>query len=107
MLMKIIMRIMMIVLIMIMILFLNQVIWYHDDRPVKESADFQLLFQGDRCSLLIHEAFLDDSGLYKVVAINSSGEASSECSLSISREFIFISSASKFFSNIQLKEEGP
>ncbi|XP_051161941.1 muscle M-line assembly protein unc-89 isoform X2 [Leptopilina boulardi] len=61
-----------------------EVIWYHDDRPVKESADFQLLFQGDRCSLLIHEAFLDDSGLYKVVAINSSGEASSECSLSIS-----------------------
>lgn len=62
-------------------------IWYHDERPVKESADFQLLFQGDRCSLVIHEAFLDDAGLYKVVAINSSGEASSNCMLSVARKF--------------------
>ncbi|XP_011495830.1 PREDICTED: muscle M-line assembly protein unc-89 [Ceratosolen solmsi marchali] len=60
-----------------------EVIWYHDDRPVKESADFQLLFQGDRCSLVMHEAFLDDAGIYKVVAINAGGEASSECTLSI------------------------
>ncbi|CAD1476295.1 unnamed protein product, partial [Heterotrigona itama] len=60
-----------------------EVIWYHDDQPVKESADFQLLFQGDKCSLVIHEAFLDDAGLYKVVAINSGGEASSQCSLTV------------------------
>nr|XP_012144065.1 PREDICTED: muscle M-line assembly protein unc-89 isoform X8 [Megachile rotundata] len=60
-----------------------EVIWYHDDQPVKESADFQLLFQGDKCSLLIHEAFLDDAGVYKVVAINSGGEASSQCILTV------------------------
>ncbi|CAG5081160.1 Similar to sls: Titin (Drosophila melanogaster) [Cotesia congregata] len=60
-----------------------EVIWYHDEQPVKESADFQLLFQGDRCSLIIHEAFLDDAGKYKVVAINSQGEISSECVLSV------------------------
>ncbi|XP_015607040.1 titin isoform X3 [Cephus cinctus] len=60
-----------------------EVIWYHDGQPVKESADFQLLFQGDRCSLIIHEAFLDDAGDYKVVAINSGGEASSQCILSV------------------------
>ncbi|XP_076758852.1 uncharacterized protein LOC143428086 isoform X1 [Xylocopa sonorina] len=59
------------------------VIWYHDDQPVKESADFQLLFQGDKCSLVIHEAFLDDAGVYKVVAINSGGEASSQCTLTV------------------------
>lgn len=62
-------------------------IWYHDDQPVKESADFQLLFQGDKCSLLIHEAFLDDAGLYKVVAINSGGEASSQCTLTVTRTY--------------------
>nr|XP_033332552.1 uncharacterized protein LOC117223969 isoform X8 [Megalopta genalis] len=62
---------------------LLQVIWYHDDQPVKESADFQLLFQGDKCSLVIHEAFLDDAGVYKVVAINSGGEASSQCTLTV------------------------
>ncbi|XP_054013283.1 titin isoform X3 [Hylaeus anthracinus] len=40
-----------------------EVIWYHDEQPVKESADFQLLFQGDKCSLVIHEAFLDDAAV--------------------------------------------
>lgn len=60
-----------------------EVIWYHDDRPVKESADFQLLFQGDRCSLIIQEALPEDAGEYKVVAINSAGEASSKCALSV------------------------
>lgn len=60
-----------------------EVIWYHDDRPVKESQDFQLLFQGDRCSLVIQEALPEDAGEYKVVALNSAGEASSKCVLSV------------------------
>jgi hypothetical protein len=65
-----------------------EVIWYHDGRPVKESADVQLLFQGDRCSLLIQGAYLEDAGQYKVVAINSAGEASSSCNLSVIRETV-------------------
>nr|CAI5864925.1 unnamed protein product [Callosobruchus analis] len=60
-----------------------EVIWYRDDRPVKESADIQLLFQGDRCSLVIQEALPEDAGEYKVVALNSAGEASSKCILSV------------------------
>ncbi|KAL4132316.1 hypothetical protein QTP88_009488 [Uroleucon formosanum] len=60
-----------------------EVIWYRDGRPVKESKDIQLLFQGDQCSLLIKEAFVEDAGEYKVVAINSAGEASSTCMLSV------------------------
>ncbi|XP_075228866.1 zormin isoform X2 [Lycorma delicatula] len=60
-----------------------EVIWFHEDKPVKESADFQLLFHGDRCSLIIHEAYLEDAGEYKVVAINSAGEASSKCRLTV------------------------
>ncbi|KAJ1525037.1 hypothetical protein ONE63_009883 [Megalurothrips usitatus] len=60
-----------------------EVIWYHNDRPVKESADFQLLFHGDRCSLVLREALPEDAGLYRVVAINSAGEASSQCQLSV------------------------
>lgn len=58
-------------------------IWYHNDRPVKESADFQLLFHGDRCSLVLREALSEDAGQYRVVAINSAGEASSQCLLKI------------------------
>jgi len=73
-----------------------QVIWYHDEQPVKESSDFQLLFQGDRCSLVIHEAFLDDAGTYKVVAINSGGEASSQCALTVTRMYIFSAVTSKY-----------
>ena len=63
-----------------------EVIWYHNDRPVKESSDFQLVFQGDRCSLIIREAFQEDSGLYRVVAVNSAGEASSNCQLSVAQQ---------------------
>lgn len=53
---------------------------------MKESSDFKLLFHGDRCSLVIHEAFPEDAGLYKVVARNSAGEASTSCSLTVNRE---------------------
>lgn len=60
-----------------------EVIWYHDERPVKESADFQLLFQGDKCSLIIEEAYLEDGGEYKAVAINSAGEATSQCKVTV------------------------
>ncbi|XP_020814330.1 muscle M-line assembly protein unc-89 isoform X5 [Drosophila serrata] len=60
-----------------------EVIWYHNERPVKESADVQLLFQGDRCSLIIQEVYQEDAGHYKVVAINSAGETSSSCELKV------------------------
>ncbi|KAH8272384.1 hypothetical protein KR018_001100 [Drosophila ironensis] len=60
-----------------------EVIWYHNDRPIKESADVQLLFQGDRCSLIIQEVYQEDAGHYKVVAINSAGETSSSCELKV------------------------
>lgn len=60
-----------------------EVIWYHNGQPVKESADVQLLFQDDRCSLVLQETVADDDGEYKVVAINSGGEASSQCKLTV------------------------
>ncbi|KAK3875075.1 hypothetical protein Pcinc_020036 [Petrolisthes cinctipes] len=60
-----------------------EVIWYHDDTPVKESSDFKLLFHGDRCSLIIQEAYLEDAGIYRVVAMNSAGEASTACFLTV------------------------
>lgn len=60
-----------------------EVIWYHNERPVKESTEVQLLFQGDRCSLIIQEAYQEDAGNYKVVAINSAGEAASACELKV------------------------
>lgn len=60
-----------------------EVIWYHENKPIKESADVQLLFRGDRCSLFIQEAYPEDSGIYSCKAINLAGEASSSCKLTI------------------------
>ncbi len=66
---------------------LFQVIWFHNDRPVKESKDFQLLFEGDRCSLIIREVYLEDSGDYRCFARNQHGQAESKCRLAVDREF--------------------
>lgn len=50
---------------------------------MKESEDIRLLFHGDRCSLVIQEAFPEDVGQYKVVAMNSAGEASTSCHVNV------------------------
>ena len=63
-----------------------QVIWYHNEKPVKESADIQLLFEGDRCTLVIREAYLEDAGFYKVTAKNDHGVAESACKLHVERK---------------------
>lgn len=60
-----------------------EVIWLQNNKPVKESSDIKLYFQGDSCTLYIKEAFLEDAGSYKIIALNSAGEASSECRVSV------------------------
>ncbi|XP_043207626.1 muscle M-line assembly protein unc-89-like isoform X2 [Amphibalanus amphitrite] len=63
-----------------------EVIWYHNDQPVKESKNSQLLFHGDRCTLVINSVRPEDAGTYTVVAINSAGEATSEARLDVAPE---------------------
>lgn len=60
-----------------------EVIWLQNENPIKESNDIQLYFQGDSCTLYISEAFLEDAGVYKVIAINTAGETSSECRVTV------------------------
>lgn len=50
---------------------------------MKESKDVQLIFKGDRCTLLIMEALAEEAGEYKIVAINSAGEVSSACNVTV------------------------
>ena len=64
----------------------TQVIWYHHSEPVKESKDFQLVFEGDRCSLVIREVYLEDSGQYKCTARNVHGNAESSCMITVERK---------------------
>lgn len=60
-----------------------EVIWLQNDKPIKESNDIRLYFQGDTCTLYINEVYLEDAGVYKIIALNSAGEASSECRVSV------------------------
>ncbi|CAH1789041.1 unnamed protein product, partial [Owenia fusiformis] len=73
-----------------------EVIWFKNTKPVKESKDFQLLFEGDKCSLVIREVYLEDGGEYKCVARNQYGEATNTCQLHVEplSEFSDMSAAS-------------
>lgn len=64
----------------------QQVIWFKNDKPIKESQDIQLLFEGDRCTLIIREAIPNDDGHFKCVAQNPQGVAETTCKLHIERE---------------------
>ncbi|KAL4656694.1 titin-like isoform X1, partial [Arapaima gigas] len=55
--------------------------FYREGAEIQSSADFQILHEGDRYSLLIAEAFPEDSGTYSVNATNSSGRATSTAEL--------------------------
>ncbi|XP_066263912.1 telokin-like [Branchiostoma lanceolatum] len=50
------------------------VTWYRNDSPIKPSKYFQLMSEGEYHVLNISEAFPEDAGTYKVVAVNPAGE---------------------------------
>ncbi|KAG7233596.1 hypothetical protein INR49_006811 [Caranx melampygus] len=55
--------------------------FYREGAEIQSSADFRILQEGDLYSLLIAEAFPEDSGTYSVTATNSSGRATSTAEL--------------------------
>ncbi|XP_052004044.1 titin-like [Xyrauchen texanus] len=55
--------------------------FYREGAEIQSSADFQIVQEGDLYSLLIAEAFPEDSGTYSVSASNSSGRATSTAEL--------------------------
>uniref|UniRef100_A0A8C9RQJ3 Ig-like domain-containing protein n=2 Tax=Scleropages formosus TaxID=113540 RepID=A0A8C9RQJ3_SCLFO len=64
--------------------------FYREGAEIQSSADFQILHEGDRYSLLIAEAFPEDSGTYSVSATNSSGRATSTAELLIQGEEVAV-----------------
>uniref|UniRef100_A0A3B3I1J5 Ig-like domain-containing protein n=1 Tax=Oryzias latipes TaxID=8090 RepID=A0A3B3I1J5_ORYLA len=60
--------------------------FYREGAEIQSSADFQILQNGDVYSLLIAEAFPEDSGTYSVTATNSSGRATSTAELLVQSE---------------------
>ncbi|KAL2081285.1 hypothetical protein ACEWY4_023138 [Coilia grayii] len=55
--------------------------FFREGAEIQSSADFQIVQEGDLYSLLIAEAFPEDSGTYSVSASNSSGRATSTAEL--------------------------
>uniref|UniRef100_A0AAY4B5T9 Ig-like domain-containing protein n=2 Tax=Denticeps clupeoides TaxID=299321 RepID=A0AAY4B5T9_9TELE len=60
--------------------------FYREGAEIQSSADFQIVQEGDLYSLLIAEAFPEDSGTYSVIASNSSGRATSTAELLVQGE---------------------
>ncbi|NXA46370.1 MYPN protein, partial [Nothocercus julius] len=70
-----------------------QVHWYREYDPIIDSADFRILRKSsvspflvseEVCTLVITEAFPEDSGIFKCVAENEFGTAASSARLSVS-----------------------
>ena len=64
-----------------------EVIWFKNDKPIKESKNLELLFEGDRCILVLREAMQEDRGTYQCVARNPHGEAESSTKLHVERTY--------------------
>lgn len=60
--------------------------FYREGAEIQSSADFRILQEGDLHSLLIAEAFPEDSGMYSVTATSSSGRATCSAELLVQGE---------------------
>uniref|UniRef100_A0A3B3DS08 Palladin-like n=1 Tax=Oryzias melastigma TaxID=30732 RepID=A0A3B3DS08_ORYME len=68
-----------------------QVMWYREDKQILDSEDFRILRKKassasvpeELCTLVITEAFPEDSGLFKCVALNSFGSVSCLATLEV------------------------
>uniref|UniRef100_A0A3Q3MJD4 Ig-like domain-containing protein n=1 Tax=Mastacembelus armatus TaxID=205130 RepID=A0A3Q3MJD4_9TELE len=60
--------------------------FYREGAEIQSSADFKILHEGDLYSLLIAEAFPEDSGTYSVTATNSTGRATATAELLVQGE---------------------
>ncbi|XP_027864374.1 palladin isoform X1 [Xiphophorus couchianus] len=68
-----------------------QVMWYREDEQIQDSDDFRILRKKgssasvpeELCTLVITEAFPEDSGLFKCVVLNSYGTVSCSATLEV------------------------
>lgn len=57
--------------------------WFKADKAIKPSKYFQMVKEGDLCTLKISEAFPEDEGLYKCVGTNSAGQVKTQATLKV------------------------
>ncbi|MEQ2203417.1 hypothetical protein XENOCAPTIV_029751, partial [Xenoophorus captivus] len=81
--------------------------FYREGAEIQSSTDFQILQDADLYSLLIAEAFPEDSGTYSVTATNSSGRATSTCELLVQgEEAVPIKKTKTIMSTSQMETSG-
>ncbi|CAB1336995.1 unnamed protein product [Coregonus sp. 'balchen'] len=60
-----------------------QVLWYREEEQIVDSADFRILRKKELCTLVITEAFPEDSGMFKCIAGNPFGTVSCNAILEV------------------------
>ncbi|XP_069326391.1 titin isoform X5 [Eulemur rufifrons] len=78
--------------------------FYRDGAEIQSSLDFQISQEGDLYSLLIAEAYPEDSGTYSVNATNSVGRATSTAELLVQGEEVVPAKRTKTISTAQISE---
>lgn len=58
-------------------------LWYKDGEVIRDNMGYQQTVEGQFHKLILKEAFVEDSGTYKVVALNAAGKAESSCKLKV------------------------
>ena len=64
---------------------LCQITWLHNEKPVKKSKDIEVVTDCGRCSLIVHEVYLEDAGDYVCIGTNEHGTAQTSCHLVVER----------------------
>lgn len=57
--------------------------WYCERKELKNSSDIQIAYDGNHCSLIISEAFVEDTGRYTCLASNINGSDTTSAELYI------------------------
>lgn len=60
-----------------------EVRWYCERKELKNSSDIQIAYDGNHCSLIISEAFVEDTGRYTCLASNINGSDTTSAELYI------------------------
>ncbi|CAF3636008.1 unnamed protein product [Rotaria sordida] len=61
-----------------------EIIWYCNNIPLKDTRDVTLTFDGQLCTLVKDQCEKEnDSGLYRIAAVNSMGQAESICQVTV------------------------
>ena len=66
------------------------VIWQKNGKAIRDSDEFRYVVRGNVHQLVIKEAFMEDAGVYTVVARNTAGKNTSDADLIVKQGAFFV-----------------